>query len=200
MLAAHRWQGCRKCWCWWQCLYVRVGGGGKGGKDGQDSRAGCVFCFRVGYAVAGNNFQTWFCGSAIGGESESSTCLLSAGRGRRQSAAAPCTESESAGRHSRKERLGVYSGMVVNGCEAGFQWKLKILSAIKSWKNFYRVAAFSINTALLLNSHNHHFRDAEPTLPIGSRLSEDIKTECFPETEATSPGSTLVRTPGGFFR
>lgn len=31
-----------------------------------------VVYFRVGYAVAGNNFQTWFCGSAIGGESESS--------------------------------------------------------------------------------------------------------------------------------
>lgn len=99
-----------------------------------------VVYFRVGYAVAGNNSRTWFCGSAIGGESESSTRFLSAGRGRRQPAAAPCTESEagegSAGWHSRKERLGVYSGMVMNGCEAGFQWKPKILSAIKSWKAF----------------------------------------------------------------
>lgn len=86
-------------------------------EEGREARMGrtavqgvySVVYFRVGYSVAGNNFQTWFCGSAIGGESESSTCLLSAGRGRRQSAAAPCTESEageeSTGQHSRKERL-----------------------------------------------------------------------------------------------
>lgn len=81
-----------------------------------------------------------------------------------------------------------------------FNGNLSVFLPLRAGRHFYRVAAFSIDTALLLNSHNHHFRDAEPTLPIGSRSSEDIKTECFPETEATSPGSTLVRTPGGFFR
>lgn len=57
-----------------------------------------------------------------------------------------------------------------------FNGNLRFLLPLGVGRHLYIVAELRINTALLFNSHNDHFRDEEQKLLTGSRSGGDTET------------------------